>query len=72
MPDHGSSTSRRSLRIVLNGKSAELPAVREAVLHCRKQGHNVEVRVTWEGGQAEEFSEEAARAGCEIVVATGP
>jgi lipid kinase YegS len=71
MPDHGSSTSKRSLRIVLNGKSAELPAVREAVLHCRKQGHNVEVRVTWEGGQAEEFAEEAARAGCEIVVAAG-
>jgi lipid kinase YegS len=71
MSDHSTAADKRSLRIVLNGKSAELPSVREAVLYCRDQGHDVEVRVTWEGGQAEEFALEAARAGREIVVAAG-
>ncbi len=66
-----SNAPSRSLRVVLNGKSAELPEVREAVLACRKAGHDVEVRVTWEGGQAAEFAEEAARQGRDIVIAAG-
>ena len=64
-------SDKRSLRIVLNGKGAESPAVREAVKKCRHQGHDVQVRVTWESGQASEFAEEAARAGFDIVVAAG-
>jgi lipid kinase YegS len=66
-----SDPQQRSLRIVLNGKSAALPEVREAVAACRKAGHDVEVRVTWEGGQAAEFAEEAARQGRDIVIAAG-
>ncbi len=63
--------NRRRLRVVLNGKSAQSPEVREGVMACRQAGHHVEVRVTWEGGQAAEFAEEAARAGYEIVIAAG-
>lgn len=62
---------RLSLRVVLNGKSAALPEVRDAITACRKLGHDVEVRVTWEGGQAAEFAEEAARDGRDIVIAAG-
>lgn len=66
-----SNAENRSLRVVLNGKSAALPEVREAIFACRKAGHDVEVRVTWEGGQAAEFAEEAARQGRDIVIAAG-
>ncbi len=67
----GKESSYRSLRIVLNGKGAHLPHVREAVERCRSEGHDVQVRVTWESGQASEFAEEAARARFDIVVAAG-
>jgi lipid kinase YegS len=65
------SSAKRSLRIVLNGKGAESSLVREAVKHCRELGHDVQVRVTWESGQAADFAEEAARAGFDVVVAAG-
>ncbi len=65
------SATRRSLRVVLNGKKADNDALREAVQKCRHEGHQVEVRVTWEGGQAGQFAEEAARAGCDVIVAAG-
>ena len=35
------------LRIILNGKKAALPQVRNAVQRVRKDGNRVEVRVTW-------------------------
>lgn len=65
------SGERRSIRVVLNGKSAQSPEVREAILACRQSGHDIEIRVTWEGGQAAEFAEEAARQGRDIVIAAG-
>jgi lipid kinase YegS len=40
------------LRLILNGKQAGDPALREAVKGLRAEGAQVEVRVTWEDGDA--------------------
>ncbi|NIR43290.1 MAG: lipid kinase YegS [Gemmatimonadetes bacterium] len=61
----------RWLRLILHGKVAREPAVREAVEGVRAAGHEVEVRVTWEPGDAERFAREAAEAGVEVMVAGG-
>ncbi|QXD13766.1 lipid kinase YegS [Rhodocaloribacter litoris] len=59
------------LRLIVNGKVAARPALRAAVEAVRGAGHRVEVRVTWEGGDAAFFAEEAVRAGVPRVVAAG-
>ncbi|BEU04297.1 putative lipid kinase YegS-like protein [Agarivorans sp. OAG1] len=51
------------LRLILNGKKAHLPEIREAVQQLRKQGHDIQVRVTWEGGDVERLVAEAHRQG---------
>ncbi len=40
------------IRLILNGKSAGKAEVRDAVQRVREQGTPLEVRVTWEGGDA--------------------
>ncbi|MBX7074424.1 MAG: lipid kinase YegS [Pirellulales bacterium] len=62
---------KRRLRIVLNGRRAQDESLREAVRQIRERGHVVEVRATWEAGQAAQFAEEGARDGVDIVVAAG-
>jgi lipid kinase YegS len=57
--------------LILHAKAAGDPAVREAVEWLRQQGAAVDVRVTWEAGQAALFAKEAAERGVEIVVAGG-
>lgn len=64
-------SDRRWMRVILHGKVAREPAVREAVEEVRAAGHEVEVRVTWEAGDAERFAREAADAGVDTVVAGG-
>lgn len=61
----------RSLWLVLHGKTAFEPAVRSAVEMVRGRGHAVEVRVTWEAGQATQFAREGAERGFGAVVAGG-
>jgi lipid kinase YegS len=61
----------RSMRLILHGKAAADPAVREAVEALREIGQELDVRVTWESGQATVFAREAAEAGIEVVVAGG-
>ena len=52
------------LRIILHGKAAGNAAVRAAIGSLRQHGHVVEVRVTWESGDAERLTAEAvAQAG---------
>jgi lipid kinase YegS len=58
-------------RLVLHGKQAQNPEVRAAVAAERAAGHQVEVRVTWEAGDAARLAEEAARMGRERVAAGG-
>jgi len=61
----------RSMRLVLHGKQAQNPAVRAAVAAAREAGHSVEVRVTWEAGDAARLAEEASRLGFACVAAGG-
>ncbi len=58
-------------RLILNGKSTGNPAVREAVHALRGRGITLDVRVTWEKGDAERFVAEALAEGVDTVVAAG-
>jgi len=58
-------------RLILNGKSAGNADVREAVGHWRDQGVQLEVRVTWEEGDAERYVAEAIEHGVDVVIAGG-
>jgi lipid kinase YegS len=61
----------RTLRLILNGKSAGEPAVRTAVEAARAAGHIIDVRPTWEPGQVAVFAREAAEHGVDVVIAGG-
>jgi lipid kinase YegS len=49
------------IRIILNGKKVGDEEIRQAVMTLRNEGVQVEVRVTWEKGDAERFAIEACR-----------
>ena len=57
--------------LILNGKSAGDDAVREAVAQLRVQGQGLQVRVTWETGDAERYVREAIAALAPVVIAGG-
>lgn len=57
--------------LILNGKSAGDDALREAVQALRARGLRVDVRVTWEGGDADRHVREALAAGVDVLVAAG-
>jgi lipid kinase YegS len=61
----------QSACLVLHGKAAMREDVRAAVRAVRDEGYHVEVRVTWEGGDAGRFARQAAEAGFGVVVAGG-
>jgi lipid kinase YegS len=65
------ATSGRKLRIIVNGKSTAEPLLRPAVSAIREQGHRVDVRVTWESGDAERYASEAIRDHVDVIVAAG-
>jgi len=58
-------------RLILNGKSAGDQALRDAVLALRDHGVLLEVRVTWERGDAERYVGEAIADGADTVIAGG-
>ena len=58
-------------RLILNGKSAGNDELRDAVGHWRGQGVQLEVRVTWEDGDAERYVAEAIDHGVDVIVAAG-
>lgn len=58
-------------RLILNGKSAGDDAVRDAVAALRAHGVQLDVRVTWEGGDAERYVAEAIDDGIDAIVAGG-
>lgn len=61
-----------SIRLILHGARMDRPEVRESVERLRAKGHDVEVRVTWEAGDAGRFARAAAAAGnARVVVAAG-
>ena len=57
--------------LILNGKSAGDDAVREAVGTLRERGQQLDVRVTWEAGDAQRYVEEAIASGAAVIVAGG-
>jgi len=57
--------------LILNGKSAGDDAVRDAVTAMRERGVPVQVRVTWEAGDAARWVADAVDAGAGTVVAAG-
>lgn len=58
-------------RLILNGKAAGDEAVRAAVDDWRQRGIHLDVRVTWEGGDAERYVAEAIADGVDTVIAGG-
>ena len=58
-------------RLILNGKSAGDEALREAVATMRERGIALEVRVTWEAGDAKRYVSEAIADGVDTLIAAG-
>ncbi|HTL14939.1 MAG TPA: lipid kinase YegS [Thermomonas sp.] len=58
-------------RLILNGKAAGDEAVRAAVAALRADGVAVDVRVTWEAGDAARYADEAVGDGVDTLVAGG-
>lgn len=58
-------------RLVLNGKAAADPALREGVEAMRKDGLRLDVRVTWEHGDAARYVAEAIADGVDTLVGGG-
>ncbi len=59
------------IRIILNGKKADQADVRAAVSALREDAVKVEVRVTWEKGDATRFVDEATKEGVSRIIAAG-
>jgi lipid kinase YegS len=62
---------RHPVRILLNGKSAASMELRASVQGLRESGDSVEVRVTWEQGDAVRLVREAAAEKVQRIVAAG-
>ena len=62
-------TRSKRVRLILNGKVAGNDALRAAVARHRAAGHRIEVRVTWEKGDARRFVSEAGNT--DLLVAAG-
>jgi lipid kinase YegS len=63
--------SRTRWRLILNGKSTGNTDLREAVHALRERGVQLEVRVTWEDGDAERYVAEAIDHGVDTIIAAG-
>jgi lipid kinase YegS len=59
----------RRVQLILNGKVAGNDALRAAVVRQREVGHRIEVRVSWEKGDARRFVSEAAKV--DLLIAAG-
>ena len=57
--------------LIINGKKAGIPTIREAVKTIRNDGYNLQVRVTWEYGDGLRYVAEAAESGADVVIAGG-
>lgn len=66
-----STDSRRSFCLILNAKAAADPLLRERIGQLRDRGHHVEIRATWEGGDATRYAMEAVDREIDTVVAAG-
>lgn len=58
-------------RLILNGKTADNDALRDAVSAMRRRGVAIDVRVTWERGDGERYAAEAIADGVDTLIAAG-
>ncbi|HEU5312912.1 MAG TPA: lipid kinase YegS [Candidatus Udaeobacter sp.] len=65
----GTKTISRKVQLILNGKVAGNDALRTAIVQQRTVGHNIELRVTREKGDARRFAAEAGEA--DLLIAAG-
>src|SRR5215475_11105378 len=59
----------KTVHLILNGKVAANEVLRAAVARYRAAGHRIEVRVTWERGDARRFVSEAGQV--DLLIAAG-
>lgn len=64
-------SENRRLLVILHGKTASDAAFREGVVAIREAGVPVDVRVTWEDGDASRYAHEAALGPYDVAVAAG-
>lgn len=57
--------------LILNGKKAGIPAIRDAVGQIRGRGHDLQVRTTWEYGDGLRYVKEAGERDMDCVIAGG-
>ena len=69
--DRAITNTLQAVCLVLHGKAAGRDDVRAAVRTIRDEGFPIDVRVTWEAGDATRFAREAADAGHSVVIAGG-
>ena len=62
---------RYHIRIILHGKEAQNVALRDAVRLLRDHRYKIDVRVTWEEGDARRLAYEARQLGVDTVIAAG-
>ncbi|MCL9776702.1 lipid kinase YegS [Vibrio methylphosphonaticus] len=60
-----------TIRLLLNGKKAAQDDIRQAVTQLRREGHRIEVRVTWEAGDIDRLVAEACEQGVQRIIAGG-
>jgi diacylglycerol kinase (ATP) len=63
--------SHKHIVLVVHGGRADRPDFRHMVAWVRERGHRVDVRVTYERGDAATFARDAAIAGADVVGAVG-
>lgn len=71
MADASRHAGARHVGLILNGKAAADEALRATVNALRAEGMRVDVRVTWEHGDAARYVDEAVATGVDAVVAGG-
>ena len=57
--------------LIINGKKAGQPEIREAVYELRERGHDLHVRVTWEYGDGLRYVQEASESRIDRVSIVG-
>nr|WP_043310111.1 lipid kinase YegS [Pseudomonas sp. ML96] len=63
--------AERKALLILHGKQAQNEEVRAAVMALRERGWQLDVRLTWEGGDAARLVDEALAAGYPTLIAGG-
>jgi diacylglycerol kinase (ATP) len=63
--------ARKHLTYIVHGARADRAELRQMVSWVRQRGHAVDVRVTWDAGEGEWLTAQAADRGTDVVIACG-